>query len=404
MKLGILKETKIPPDSRVALTPTQCRHLINDHELEIRVQKSDNRCYKNEEYRQAGIILVDDISDCDILLGVKEVRLESLIPDQTYLFFSHTMKEQPYNRDLLREILLRHIKLIDYEALTDKKGNRLIAFGVFAGMVGAYNGMMAYGKRTGKFTLDRMYSFHDYEAAKNAFAKIRTGMLRIVLTGTGRVGNGAAMVLKDMGIREVSPDDYLNFKFQRPVFTQLGSKDYARHKTFDTPFDRQHFHAHPEEYESSFKPFLHCSDMLINGMYWDNHAPGLFSREDMFDPDFRIQVIADITCDIAPEASIPCTVRASTIKDPIYGYDPKTDKEAESFKPGMVDIIAVDNLPNELPRDASHAFGNMFTKQILSEFFRKRSEILDRATITTDGRLTKHYRYLRDYVGAEYEY
>ena len=398
MKIGIIREGKIPPDSRVPLGPEQCRRTKEEFEVEIQVQSSENRCFVDESYREMGIQVVDDIGQCDILLGVKEVPIGHLIPEKTYLFFSHTIKGQAYNMPLLNEILKRHIKLIDYEVLTDQKGNRLIAFGVFAGMVGAYNGMMIYGKRSGRFELDRLFNFYDYEEAKRQFVNLNTGRLRVVLTGTGRVGNGAALVLKDMGLREVSPDDYLGRQFREAVFTQLGSKDYAKHQSEDMPFDRQHFHAQPWSYASSFQPYLYCSDLLINGMFWDHRAPVLFTREQMLDPTFSIQVVADITCDIAPQASVPCTVRPSTIPDPVYGYDPKTNAEANPFQEHAIDVMAVDNLPNELPRDASRAFGEMFIEHVLPEFLKPQSAMLDRATITEQGELQEHYAYLEEFL------
>jgi len=398
MKIGIIREEKNPPDSRVPLNPAQCVALMEKYPVEIVVASSDNRCFKDEEYQKAGITLQDDLSDCAVLMGVKEVPPASLIPNKTYFFFSHTIKEQPYNRDLLRTILEKNIQLIDYEVLTNDKGQRLIAFGVFAGMVGAHNGVLTYGRRTGAFTLPRMNSFFDYEAAKAAYKKMTLPKMRVVLTGTGRVASGAAMVLEDMGFRKVNPNEYLATDFDQAVFTQLSCSDYVARKN-GKDFVNTDFFQSPLEFKNTFLPYAHHSDLMINGVYWDNQAPAFFTQHEMTDPAFSIQVIADVTCDIAPVASIPATIKASTIADPIFGFDPITGKEHAPHQPGVIDMMTIDNLPNELPRDASTAFGKQFTDSIIAALLEKdHSPIIRRASITKDGKLGEFFNYLSNYV------
>ena len=222
MKIGIIREGKNPPDSRVPLVPQQCAHLIKNEEIDLVVQSSSIRCFKDEEYANLGVPVVQEIRDCDVLLGVKEVPIEQLITDKSYFFFSHTIKEQPYNRKLLQAVLAKNIRLMDYEVLTNKKGQRVIAFGYFAGMVGAYNGLMTYGQRTGTFKLKRMYQCYDYASAKAQFAYVKLPPIKIVLTGTGRVASGSVKVLKDMGIAQVSPADFLDKTFDYAVFNPIG--------------------------------------------------------------------------------------------------------------------------------------------------------------------------------------
>lgn len=399
MKIGIIKEEKSPPDSRVPLNPAQCAALMEKYPVEIVVAPSDNRCFKDEEYQKAGIKLQADLNDCAVLMGVKEVPPAALIPDKIYFFFSHTIKEQPYNRDLLRTILKKNIQLIDYEVLTNDKGQRLIAFGVFAGMVGAHNGVLTYGRRTGAFSLPRMNSFFDYEAAKAAYKKIELPKMRIVLTGTGRVASGAAMVLADMGIRKVDPETYLASDFDQAVFTQLSCSDYVARKD-GKDFVNTDFFKSPLEFKSTFLPYAHRSDLMINGIYWDNQAPAFFTREEMTDPDFAIQVIADVTCDIAPVASIPGTLKASTIADPIFGFDPVTGQEADPHQSHIIDMMTIDNLPNELPRDASTSFGQQFTDAIIQALLQKEdSAVIRRASITKNGKLGVPFQYLSKYAG-----
>jgi len=397
MKIGIIREGKTPPDARVALTPDQCLYIARNFDIDIAVQPSDVRCYRDEEYRTAGVPMHPKLDDRDVLLGIKEVPIEQLIPNKTYFFFSHTIKKQAYNRKLLQAILEKNIRLIDYEVLTDDQGRRLIAFGRFAGMVGAHNALYTYGKRTGEFELKRMKDFFDYAEAQRFYKTIQFPPVKIVLTGTGRVGNGAAEVLRDMGIREVSATALLEQTFDEAVFAQLNSSDYVRHKQ-NKPFDLRDFFKNPTDYEGTFKPFYQLGDIFINGIYWDNRAPVFFTNADMRRDDFHIKVIADVTCDIAPVSSIPATLRASTIADPIFGYNPETQQETEPHQPHVVDMMTIDNLPSELPRDASRAFGEQFIRAILPELLKENSAVIERATIATNGRLTERYAYLQDFV------
>lgn len=398
MKIGIIREGKNPPDSRVPLVPLQCATLIKKG-IDLVVQSSPIRCFKDEEYRELGVPIVADVSDCDVLLGVKEVPIEQLIANKSYFFFSHTIKEQPYNRKLLQSILAKNISLMDYEVLTNKKGQRVIAFGYFAGMVGAYNGLMTYGKRTRSFNLKRMHHCYDYAEAKAQFKYIDFPPIKIVLTGTGRVASGAVQVLEDMGIPQVPPADFLNTaEFGNIVFTQLACEDYVAKKD-GSEFNLSHFFKNPSEYKNIFQPYAQVADLMINGIYWDSQAPAFFTKEEMKADDFAIQVIADVTCDIAPEASIPSTLKPTVIPDPVFGYDPFTESEIEPYQAHSVDMMTIDNLPNEMPRDASEAFGKQFIDYVLDDLLApKKDGVIERGMMTKDGQLTERFSYLTDYV------
>ncbi|WP_236975912.1 NAD(P)-dependent oxidoreductase [Membranihabitans maritimus] len=399
MKIGIIKERKIPGDERVPLNPEQCAFIKKEFGQEIVVEKSLHRCFSDREYEKAGVQLVDDVTDCDVLLGVKEVPIDHLIPNTSYFFFSHTYKKQPYNRGLLQSILKKNIRLIDYELLKDKKGKRLIAFGFFAGMVGAHNALYTYGQRTGEFALGRMKDAFDYAEVRDNYKKYQWSPVKIVLTGKGRVGQGAAKVLNDMGIKAVNPDEFLKEEFDEAVYTVIDFDRYARKKD-GREFSAAEFFANPEMFESAFEPFTHVADIMINGIYWDNNAPAFFTKEEMKSGLFNLKVIADVTCDIAPVASIPSTLRATTIADPVFGYDAKEEVEVAPFQEGTIDMMTIDNLPNELPRDASTSFGEQFIEYIFplirSELFDK--GVLLQATIARDGELGPDYQYLKDYV------
>ena len=401
IKIGLIKEGKVPPDRRVPLTPEQAKFLTDSYpEFEVCVQSSDLRCFADDEYHQLGLPVQDSVADCDILLGVKEVPIPQLVADKTYMFFSHTIKEQPYNRNLLRAILEKNITLIDYEVLTDKNGQRIVAFGRYAGIVGAYNGLLTYGKKFGLFELRRAYQCFDLADLRNEFVKIKLPPIKIALTGSGRVAHGAMEVLDGAGIRKVTPDEYLHKEFAEAVYVQLQSQDYNKHKE-GKPFSKEEFHRHPERYKGGFLRYAYHTDLLIAGAYWDPRAPVLFTLDDLNDPRFRIKVIADITCDI--EGSIPTTIRPTTIADSVYDYDPHKRGEAPAYSAREnITVMAIDNLPNELPRDASHDFGQELINRVLPLFLSGDEEqVLERATITRQGKLTEPYAYLAGYAGLQ---
>ncbi len=396
MKIAIIREEKNPPDSRVPLAPFQVESLISKG-YKIQVQRSSNRCFKDEEYEALAIPMIDEITDQDFLLGVKEVPVDNIKYDKTYFMFSHTIKEQPYNAKLIQKIISQKSSLIDYEVLVDDDENRVIAFGKFAGMVGAHNALYTYGVQTKLFSLPRMNELDDYNAAKDLYSKINLPNTKIVLTGTGRVSNGAALVLEDMGIKKVSPLSFVSEAFDFPVYTQLSSFYYAKRKDGKPFEDIQDFYDNPSKYESDFHHYINQADIFINGIYWHPEAPAFFTSEQMKN-NFAIKVIADITCDIAPEASVPSTLRPSTIADPVYGYDVQSKQEITPYS-GGIDIMAIDNLPNELPKDASIAFGEMFIKNVLTPLENGDDSIIKRGTIVDKGNLTQRFNYLKNYAG-----
>lgn len=398
VKIGIIKEGKVPIDRRVPLTPSQCAEILTSYDnVTIKCQRSEIRCFPDEEYAKAGAELVDDVSDCAIILGVKEVPIDMLVNGKTHFFFSHTIKKQDYNRGLLRSILEKQIRLIDWECLTNKEGQRLIAFGRYAGIVGAYNGILTFGRRYNLFHLRPAHECFDMADMQSEYAKVKLPAIKIALTGGGRVSKGSMEVLNGMGIRKVSPAEFVSEYFEGPVYTQLNTRDYNQ-PSDGTEFDRESFYGDPEGYESSFHQYAAKADLLIAGAFWDPKAPVLFTRHEIMESDFKIRVIADITCDI--EGSIPSTKQPSTIDDPVYDYNPSNDKVEASFSDeGNITVMAVDNLPCELPRNASEDFGKEFLNHILPNLIGEDTDqIIERATITQSGKLMPKYQYLQDYV------
>jgi Alanine dehydrogenase len=398
IRIGLIREGKIPADNRVALTPAQCKWIHkNSNEVKVVVQSSPSRCFSDREYESAGVEVVDDINHCDILLGIKEVPVDQLVPDKTYMFFSHTKKKQPYNQRLMRAIIDKKITLIDYECLEHEDGQRIIGFGFFAGVVGAHNGIMAYGNRTGLYKLDRVYKQRSFRELIHNYFGLRLPNVKIVVAGSGRVAHGLLEIMNLMGIHEVEPDDYLVRRFAYPVYTQLKGAELYQHKETGS-YNRLHFHEHPEEYTCKFLPYSAQTDILLNGVYWDKNVPRLFEKEDVKKDDFIIQTIADVTDDA--NGSVPINLGDQSIEDPIYGVDKNTFEKTAPYLPNSIDVMAVGNLPNELPRDASRYFGEQLIKYVFDDLIKGGSNIIDRATMTRKGQLTSHYEYLKEYAGV----
>jgi alanine dehydrogenase len=398
MKIGIIREGKIPVDKRTALTPEQAKKLKERFpDTEIFFQPSTVRCFSNEEYLENGILKEEDMSLCDVLLGVKEVPIKDLIADKTYFFFSHTIKKQPYNRELLREMLKKNIRLIDYETLTDKNKNRVIAFGRYAGLVGAYNGLRAFGLKYGIFNLKPVHACFDLSEMRSQLASVKYPKMKIAVTGGGRVAGGAIETLHSAGIKRVTPQEFLEKEFEEAVYTQLNSKDYNKRKD-GSPFVASDFYTKPELFESDFAKYTSKINLLIACAFWDNKAPKLFEIEDIAKKDFALNVIADVTCDI--DGSIPTTKRATTIAEPFYDFVRTDKKEVEPFtSTENITVMSVDNLPCELPRDASNDFGQIMLETVLPALLGEdKDDLIKRAVICENGKLTENFAYLQDYV------
>ncbi len=400
MKIGILREEKVPHDMRVPFTPEQCKQIKETYpNVDLVIQPCDYRSIKNDEYRREGVVLQEDLSDCDLLIGIKEVPKDKLIPGKRYMFFSHTIKKQPHNREMLKRIIRDKIALIDYECLVDDHENRIIGFGRYAGIVGAYNGIMAYGLKYGLFKLKPAHQSFGLKELHEGLDKINLPNMKIVITGGGRVANGAIETMGMLNIRKVTPFEFLNYSFREPVYVQLHSESYHERKD-GTDFTKSDFYHHPENYRCTFcdpGSFASFCDLLIHCAYWNPQAPVLFTKQDMRDPSFRISVIADITCDI--DGSIPSTHRATTIEDKFYGYNPVTEKEDEAFSPNTITVMSVDNLPCELPRDASEGFGKHLLERVLPLLLvEDKGKVIYRATIAQNGELTPRFAYLTDYI------
>ena len=397
MKFGIIKERKNPPDRRVVFSPFELLQVKKQFpNAEIKVEASDIRVFSDNEYTENGFEVSDDVSDCDVLIGVKEVPIDALIPNKKYFFFSHTIKKQTYNRKLLKACIDKNIELYDHETIVNENNTRLIGFGRYAGIVGAYNGIRAFGLKYEIFNLPKAENLTSQDALIQQLKKQFLPPIKIVLSGKGKVAMGAKEMLDGMKIKEVSVENYLSTTYTYPVYTMVDVEDYNSKKD-GSAFDKKDFYANPQNYNSNFERFTEVSDIFIAGHFYGNGAPVILSIEMLASPKCKIKVVADISCDI--DGPIACTLKASTIADPNYGYLPSEHKEVDMFHPSAIVVMAVDNLPCELPKDASEGFGEMFLEHVIPAFFNNDANgVLERAKITENGRLTPRFAYLQDYL------
>jgi alanine dehydrogenase len=402
MKFGIIKERKNPPDRRVVFTPEELVRLQSEHsEAKIKVETSDIRVFSDEQYADLGIEVTADLSDCDVLFGVKEVPVDALIPNKKYFFFSHTIKKQSYNRKLLQAILNKNIELYDHETIVDANNKRLIGFGRYAGIVGAYNGFRAFGIKYDLFTLAKAETLSGKDELIARLKRQTLPNIKIVLTGHGKVGMGAKEILDGMKIKQVAIEDFLSKQYSEPVYTQIDVLDY--NKRIDGSISaKSDFYKNPQEYTSDFGRFSKVADVFMAGHFHGNGAPDILTREMLQAADNKIQVVADISCDV--DGPIACTLKASTIAEPFFGYLPSEHIEVPYTHPASIMVMSVDNLPCELPKDASEGFGEMFMQHVIPAFFNgDKDGILARAKMTENGKLTPRFAYLQEYVDEKQE-
>lgn len=397
MKIGIIKERITPPDRRVVFTPEKLVVLTQKYpEISIKIEKSEVRFYTDQEYEQFGFEVSDDVSDCDILFGVKEIPVEYLIPNKKYFFFSHTIKKQPHNQPLLQAVIDKKIDLYDYETVTDANGKRLIGFGRYAGLVGAYNAFRLFGLKYELFKLPKAENMHDKDVMIKRLKSQFLPPVKIVVTGKGRVGEGINELLKSVKIKQVTILDFLNKKYDHPVFVQIESTDYF--KRIDGGIsEKSDLYQNKKAYTSDFEKFSKVADILITGHFHPHDAPPILTQEMLLQKDCALKVVADISCDA--DGSIACTLRPSTIAEPFYGYNPKENKEVEIFHPSSIGVMAVNNLPCEISKDASEGFSDMLMEYVIPAFFNNDKEgVLERAQITKNGALMPRFKYLNGYV------
>ena len=397
MKVGVLRETRRWQDRRVAITPETAVLIQQNYpEIELFVQSSKLRVHQDQEYQKLGIPVVDDVSHCDLLIGVKEVANEALVDGKTYLMFSHVAKKQAYNQDFFKLMAQKKITLIDYEYFVDQHRARLVAFGFWAGVVGAYYAFVGIGKRFCRTELPGPEKCRDMNELHQQLNRLKIPALKIVVTGGGRVASGALEIINYLGIPEVLPREFLEYSYDHAFFTRLDPADYVERKAGN--FEDDHFYNHPKAYESAFLPYTKVADVLIAGHFWNQDSPHFFTADDLNSEEFGISLVSDISCDVP--GPIPTTLRTSEIESPFYDVNTSTLTEQKPFSSSShVTVTAVDNLPAALPMDASRSFARDLYHEVFPFLFGEdRENIIERATILKEGKLTPRFSYLNDFL------
>jgi len=407
-KIGIIRESR-SDDRRTPLVPAHIKELLSTFpDLSIFVQPSKHRCFSDQEYEEQGAIIAEDLRACNLVLGVKEIEPNLLIASKSYMFFSHTSKIQPDNsaaaqgtpgmdkKELLKEILKKNITLIDYENIRDDQSRRYLGFGRFAGIVGCYNSLNLYLETLGQKPMPRAHELNSYEKLKDNIGKRDFGNARIIITGDGRVARGSLEFLKFSNIQKILPENYLQYNNSSAIFCNLPTSAYVSNKDGNV-FDLQHFINSPEMYISVLDKYMPSTSMLISSHYWDPKSPRLFEKKDI-EKYNNLKVIGDITCDV--NGSIPTTSRPSTITDPYYYIDRTTLQEINQHNQALA-IMAVDNLPSELPKDSSKEFGDGIVKEVLPYILEKDDGRIKRATITKNSYFLPSYKYLTNYINTK---
>ena len=406
--IGLIRESR-SDDKRTSLVPSHIKELLNKYsDLKIIVQPSKHRCHNNQEYQEQGAIIYEDLSECDLILGVKEIDPSVLLESKCYMFFSHTSKIQPDNsaaaqgtpgmdkKELLKEILKKKITLIDYENIRDDLSRRYLGFGRFAGIVGCYNSLNLYLETLGQRSMPRAHELNSYEKLKDNIGKRDFGNSRIIITGDGRVARGSLEFLEFANIQKVLPDEYLQYNNSSAIFCNLPTSAYVSNKN-GSIFDLQNFINSPEMYISVLNKYMPSTNMRISSHYWAPKSPRLFEKKDI-EKNNNLKVIGDITCDV--NGSIPTTSRSSTIIDPYYYVDRITMQEINQHDQALA-VMAVDNLPSELPKDSSKEFGDGILKEVLPYILEKDDGRIKRATITENGYFLPSYKYLTNYINTK---
>ncbi len=400
LKIGLIKEGKTPPDFRVALTPKQCKFAMERHpNITIVAQSSAIRKFTNQEYLDLGVAVVDDVTDCDVLIGVKEVPIDQLIAEKTYLFFSHTIKKQPYNAKLLRAIMEKKITLIDYEVLKDDKGKRVIGFGRYAGIVGVFEGFRALGLKHNWYQLPSPISCHDRaEMESHINDELLKRPIKAVVTGYGRVGHGAEEMIQRFNLQLITPEEFHSYNGSENIYTHLDTHQYYQ-RISDGGFDKKEFYQSPELYKSVLMDWVKDADVYFACHLWKSGNPLLITAADLARPDNKCKVIADISCDV--NGPIASTIKASTIAEPFFGYCPIDQQECDWKKENSIMVMSVDNLPCELPRDASEDFGNELINSVIPALLAEDNAMIKGGMETYMGELTKPFEYLADYAAGK---
>ena len=432
-RIGIVKETKNEWERRVPITPDDVQSILSDLPVEIKIQPSELRIFEDFLYQRIGANVDDNLQDCDLIFGIKEIKLKDLIPGKVYSYFSHTIKGQSYNMGMLQKLLDLKCTLIDYERMMDNNGRRLIYFSVQAGQAGLVESLWAFGQQLAlkgiknpfeKF--QQTYKYSGLDEIEAMFGEIANDIkesglpdtiqpMVIGITGYGNVARGVQQLLDILPVEEVEPQN-----LQKVVANKSGNNiiykvifkesDMVAPIDPDSDFDLQEYYNQPEKYKSIFEHYLPNMTILINASFWDTKYPRHVPNESLkslyeagVSP--KLHLIGDISCDI--DGGVQCTVKATDPGEPVFTFHPESNKISDGFSKEGIVIMSVDNLPSELPKDASTYFSSVL-KTLLPDMvaadytldFKDLNlpDSIKNAVIVYNGQLTPEYEYLKKHL------
>jgi len=430
--IGIRHEDKYTMERRVALPPDTVNEIIKQG-LEVFVESSPKRVFKDSEFTTAGAKVTDNLSECPVIFGVKEIPPTWFEEGKTYIFFSHVIKGQPYNMPMLKAMMEKKCNLIDYEKIADENGKRLIFFGRFAGLAGMINSLWSFGERLKSEGIENPFSeikqahtYHSLDETEKVISNVgevikSQGLpdalipLVIGFTGYGNVSQGAQHIAGLLPVKEVTPTELLHLKewgnYSNKLVYKVVFKEEHLSEPIDpqTRFELQDYYKHPEKYKNQFEKYPPHLSILMNCMYWDVRYPRILTKdyiEKLFlQGNMKLKVVGDVTCD--PDGSVEFTHKGTKIEDPVFVYHPVERKPTMGFHGDGILVMAVDILPSELPRESSESFGHAllrFVPAIAKADFDVDFETLilpheiKRALILHKGRLTPDFEYIQEYL------
>lgn len=430
--IGIRLEDKNIWEKRAPLTPEHVKKIVEEFGIDVYVETSDIRAFKDEEFEDVGAKVVEDLDDVPVIFGVKEMPPDYFKEGKTFIFFSHTIKGQEENMYMLQKLLDNGCQLIDYERIEDESGDRLVFFGHYAGYAGMMDSLWALGRRyeyegidTPFSKLKTMVEYDGLDEAENALKEISKTIKEegfpdeikpvvVGFAGYGHVSETAQKLIDDLPSEEVDPTDIFDLDKEKDVIYKVVFKegDMVEPNSPRWDFDLQDYYNNPERYHSIFSRYLPYLTVLMNCIYWDKKYPRFVKRENLrqlyVNKEHKLKVVGDISCDI--EGGIEFNTHTTNPGDPVYLYDPLTEETHEGYEGDGIVVLAVDNLPCELPRESTEEFSNLllpFIKDIAEADYSEPFEELDiapeikKAIVVHKGELTPEYEYIEKYLEGE---
>lgn len=427
--IGIRREDKNRWERRTPLIPQHIRELRENHSIDFIVQPSEIRIFSEKDYYKAGAIIQEDLSPCPVILGIKEIPKDFFEYGKTYIFFAHVIKGQPHNMPMLKRLLELNCQLIDYERITDERGRRILFFGRYAGLAGIVDSLWALGKRlewegipTPFTQLRPTHSYQNLQKIREEFLKLsrrikeeglNSSLLPFIcgITGYGNVSKGVQELLDILPVKGIAPNDIGSLpKDPHTIYKVVFKEEDMVEPIHNHQFELQDYYNNPERYRSKFQKYIPYLTLLINGIYWDSRYPRLLTKSylrELYSKSKlpRLRVIGDISCDI--EGAIECTLHPTSPDNPVFVYDPFTQEAIDGYKGRGPVVMAIDNLPCELPLESSIYFSGVL-KPFIPEIARanfsvsfercRLPEEIKRGVIVYKGELTPEYKYIERYL------